>query len=203
MNTQETRPRLIGWEIVLLSLAVALFLAGALVGFFMGKSPVEGIGVFGVGATLAGLLLAAMIYFNQRRTAEASELRVLAGVSASVAALVKDDETNSSDVADDNSFPDEYGALGAPVPGEANVRQLAPADVPLQLIHDLVEGWSQAGQSGTWAVGDLRTVLRRAGKGNHSWWFIFERPDGRHLLKLSRGGRGNQPDAIIVTEVKE
>lgn len=179
-------------------LVVVLFVVLA---FLYADGFVEWIGVAGVGVTILAVFVAGAIYFNQRRTSAASEGRLSRVIERSYATAVESDTSDAIVEDEPDNFPPEYAQLGAPVPGAPKVLRLEPAEVPLQLIRDLVSGWERAKVEGAWVLGDLRLVLRRQGKGNHAWWFVFRRPDGEHLLKLSRGGRGNGPDDITVREI--
>lgn len=162
---------------------------------------VDRTGVVGVGVTVAGLLVAVLIFLKQGRSSAASEGRLSDRIAQNAVATVQNDQADAQAEDVPDNFPVEYAGLGAPVPGASEVLRLEPDEVPLQLIRDLVSGWEQANEDGSWTVGDLRLVLRRKGKGNHAWWFVFRRPNGEHLLKMSRGGRGNGPGDITVKEV--
>lgn len=185
----------------LLSIGVAVVVVFVLLACLFASGFVEWVGVAGVGVTILAVFVAGAIYFNQRRSSAASEGRLSRAIEESAAKKVEGDQTDAAAEAEPDRFPSEYADLGAPAPGASNVMQLLPEEVPLQLIRDLVLGWERALEKGSWTIGDLRLVLRRRGKGNHAWWFIFRRPDGDHLLKMSRGGPGNGPDDITVREV--
>ncbi len=189
-------------EYWLLGVGLITLVVFVLLAFEFADGVVEWIGVVGVGITILAVFVTGAIYFNQRRSSKASEDRLSDAIERSATVAVESDDADAAAEAEPDRFPAEYADLGAPAPSASDVMQLLPHEVPLQLIRDLVLGWERAQVGGAWTIGDLRLVLRRRGKGNHAWWFVFERPNGHHLLRMSRGGPGNGPDDIIVREIR-
>lgn len=88
---------------------------------------------------------------------------------------------------------DVMEAIGIDV--SEDFRALKSKDVPLRIVADQVAAWKDDGLRGKWTIGNLEGALRRKGRGNNSWYLVFERDGIQSIWKLSRGGRGNSGDA--------
>lgn len=182
-------------ELVFGGLAVLSASGGLALALLLTTDTISRLGLFGVGLTAASVFIAILIYFTQARASSESEGRItstLERIAAdTIVPLLRAAESTSQPGDGPDLFPADYARLGVPVPGAEDVLVLERERVPLKLIRDLVVGWEADDRQGRWNIGELRLAFRRIGRGNHSWFLLFERGDGLSLFQVSRGGRGN------------
>lgn len=160
--------------------------------------PGVALGYVGISVSTAGLIVALLIFFRQKRDSQASELRILDSVNKRAQQEASEDEAPDGD----DAYEAETAVLerlGQNVGG--GVKRLQRDDIPLKLIHDVVLGWEKAGVQGDWSLSAVHSALRKHGKGNHAWWLITRDPESEkdRVFKVSRGGQGVRD--VTVTEV--
>lgn len=185
------------------------------------------VGWAGALISLAGVLLAYLIFRRQkqastlesaRQTALLGQLRaVLAQVHDKVADLaVTRANAAITDVDDEEGI--ELDDLWADVtperrgddvylksPSGKTRRVFAPRDIPLAVIGALVTQWRSKGLTGKWTFGALRGAIRATGKGNHPWYLVFAPPNNEgvsEIWKVTRGP-GDADRAVLVNDSKE
>lgn len=187
-------------ELIFGGLAGLMLLGGLALAFLVAEDAISFWGLFGVGLTAASGFIAALIYFTQARASSASERRITTRfdrlVSRTIAPLLRAEDSRSAPSDGPDLFPEDYARMGVPVPGAEDVLVLDREDVPLKLVRDLVVGWEADARQGRWNIGELRFAFRKLGRGNHSWFLLFERGDSLSLFQVSRGGRGNTENDI-------
>ncbi len=157
------------------------------------------LGIGGIGVSGLGVVLTYAIYRRQRLEAGESEDRTKAHIEAQlrpVLALIANgrDEPESDD-GDAFAEEDKVMAQFGQEIGDG-LRVLRAAQVPLSIVAELVDFWKSQGKAGQWSVGNLHSALRKAGKGNPSWYLVFEDRDSLRAWKVSRGGRGKAGSTI-------
>ena len=156
----------------------------------------EGLGVVGTGVTVASLLLAVMIFRAQKRRSDLFERRHFGATERKIGRQI---ESEPAADAEPDLFEAEaklFAGHGKSVDGAGKVRRWGRDEVPLKLIADLVHAWEAKGLDGSWSIGNLHSVLRRAGKGNHAFRFLFVQEGAVRVFRLSRGGRGKTVDTV-------
>jgi hypothetical protein len=173
------------------------------------------IGYIGVLISLAGVLLAYLIFRRQKRDGEdtdkyqqevLADLKlVLAGVDAKVSGLVlqqasdqvlDDDAEQTAGVEDlwDSFKPvSDDNAVYLKSPSGKQRRVYEPDSIPLAVVGALVKTWDANGLRGRWTLGTLRGAFRAEGKGNHPWYLVFVPPaeSGPPIIwKVTRGPGG-------------
>lgn len=168
------------------------------------------IGWVGALVSLAGVVIAVLIFRRQTRSAAEDNARqetLLDRIHVAVGNVdtkVSDLQKASSQVPDSEDASegevDEWAAsTPAAKPGNVYVtsptgrrrRVFQPADVPLAVVAALVSRWKEMGLEGKWTVGMLRGAFRAEGKGNHPWFLIFEPRRGEGVAwKVTRGPGG-------------
>ena len=192
-------------ELIFGGLAVLAAFGGLALALLLTEDAISRLGLFGVGLTAASVCIAILIYFTQARASSASEGRITSTLNRvaadTIAPLLRAAESTSQPSDGPDLFPADYARLGVPVPGAEDVLVLEREEVPLKLVRDLVVGWEADDRQGRWNVGELRLAFRKLGRGNHSWFLLFERGDGLSLFQVSRGGRGNTSKDIKTRRV--
>ena len=191
-------------EGLLVGFAVLVLVASVISASVLAEDVVAWLGLFGVGVTIVGVIFTLLIFLNQDRKASSSTesiLRAVAQAEETAIHLAQEDAGDEGDSREDDAELEFLAAekLGTTVGkyGEGVLR-LGRDDVPLKMVSELVEAWQVKGYKGNWVTGDLVSVMRKLGRGNHSWYFTFKDPkEGRaRVYKLSRGGYGKEASTI-------
>lgn len=185
------------------------------------------VGWVGVLISLAGVLLAYLIFRRQKRAADDESARqnkllgrledVLRQVHAKVTdlAVQRANDAISDTDAEEGAGVDDLWADVTPErrgdevylnsPSGKRRRVLVPRDIPLAVVGALVAQWREQGLTGRWTLGALRGAFRAEGKGNHPWYLVFVPPHddtAPQIWKVTRGP-GDKDRAVLVTSPRE
>ncbi|WP_431841140.1 hypothetical protein [Calidifontibacter indicus] len=219
-----------GWVNPVRWAAIALLILGpAATGgaWFLGLDPEVALGLagtaLGISVSAGGAALAALIYQRQYEHAEASgedtnaridrandKIDLLAsevGRSLSEAEA----EAAADKVVVDPAEEDAVARGNDVWVGDQAGRELAPHDVPLSVLGNLVWGWrrdeANKNNDGRWTVQNLQGAWRPAskaadGRGNTPWYLTFRNSGGeRRVWRVYRGGkRKPEPTVRDVTD---
>lgn len=198
MRERDKDEALTPFELLLAGGAAAAISAGALLWAVARLTFLEGLGVIGTGVTVASLLLAIMIFRAQKRRSDLFERRLFGREERKIGRQMASEPASSNEPDPFEAEVRLFPGFGEAVDGAKNVRRWGRDEVPLKLIADLVHAWEAKPEEhdGAWSVGDLHSVLRRAGKGNHAFRFLFVQDGVLRIFRLSRGGRGKPGDTV-------
>ncbi|MFF2345951.1 hypothetical protein [Pseudarthrobacter sp. NPDC058119] len=219
-------------DVLVCTVAVLVVAAACLLLWWMGgggwlEQPLLNIiGYIGVVISLAGVLLAYLIFRRQSREGKISDRyqrrvlaelqQVLSGVDEKVSNLavkrasdsIPDTDAEQSTGAEDlwAAFTPESddSAVYLNSPTGKKRRVYVPSAIPLAVVGALVKIWNEDGHTGRWTLGTLRGAFRAEGKGNHPWYMVFV-PPGEEMpiiWKVSRGPGGTD-HAVKVTDGQE
>lgn len=220
---KESSGRLFEWFV---SICVILAAAGACWGIWWlgGGSWFEQellnvIGYVGVLISLSGVLIAFLIFRQQKReqvqaqrfqtSAQASQSKVLEDLGRvldrveqkvdqtleSASSTVSDSEAEEGSGAADlwaNVLPEGDGDVARYVVSRNGKRRrlFLPGAIPLAVIGALVKVWDEAELTGRWALSTLRGAFRAEGKGNHPWYLVFVAPSEESNPQIWKVTRG-------------
>lgn len=222
----------VGVDVVVCTAAVLVVVGACLFLWWMGGGGwleqllLNIIGYIGVVISLAGVLLAYLIFRRQSREGKIADRyqrrvlaelqQVLSGIDEKVTNLavkrasdsIPDIDAEQSSGAEDlwAAFTTESddSAIYLNSPSGKKRRVYVPSAIPLAVVGALVKIWNEDGHTGRWTLGTLRGAFRAEGKGNHPWYMVFVPPgeDMPIIWKVSRGPGGTD-HAVKVTDGHE
>lgn len=172
------------------------------------------IGWVGVLISLAGVLLAYLIFRRQKQAAqvESHRQRQLLQRLQSVLTQVHEKVTDIAVRRANDSIPDSEAEEGKGIddlwsdvtpernqgevylssPSGKKRRVFGTGEIPLAVISALVDQWRKQGLTGRWPLSALRGAFRAEGKGNHPWYLVFVPPNDETgvVWKVTRGPGG-------------
>lgn len=179
------------------------------------------IGWIGALISLAGVLLAYLIFQRQKRSArvESQRQNELLGRLQDVLTQVHEKVTDIAVRRANASIPDTEAEEGKGVddlwsdvtpersqdevylssPSGKRRRVFSTGEIPLAVLGALVNQWSKQGLTGRWSLGALRGAFRAEGKGNHPWYLVFVPPHDETgvVWKVTRGPGGTDHAAQV------
>lgn len=211
--------------VVIASVAVTALLWCAGGGGWFEQPLLNVIGCVGVVVSLAGGLLAYLIFRRQSREGENADRyqrkvladlqRLLVGVDEKLTNLKRASDTiPDADAEQSMGAEDLWDAFttesdGSEVylnsPAGKKRRVYLPGAVPIAVVGALVKKWGDDGLTGRWTLDTLRGAFRAEGKGNHPWYLVFMPPGDDNtprIWKVSRGPGGTD-HAVPITDGKE
>jgi hypothetical protein len=204
---------------------VALWVAGS--GSWFDEPYMRIVGWVGALISLAGVLLAYLIFRRQKRASDDESARqtVLLGRLQDVLTQVHEKVTDLAVRRANDAIPDTEAEEGATAddlwadvtrerrddevylrsPSGKRRRMFVPRDIPLAVVGALIAKWREQNLTGRWTLGTLRGAFRAEGKGNHPWYLVFMPPNDDtqpQIWKVTRGPGGTD-HAVLVTSPHE
>ena len=214
-----------GVIVMVVAFTVALRRIGA--GRWLDAEALSLVSWIGAAISLAGVLIAFLIFRRQSRNAthENSQQRKILSSLRDLVGQIDDKVTDltvksaseaiSDAEAEEGSGGEDLWAEVAPVKVEGELyltsasgkhrRVFTPGQIPLAVVGALVGEWKKQGLVGKWPLGSLRGAFRAIGKGNHPWYLVFSPPGDESdtvVWKVTRGPGGTD-HAVRVTSPSE